>query len=362
MQVTHGMVGHGFYDSNSAPQLSSISYVLPWLEDAVDGLSLNDTKGVVGLADFGCSEGKNSTTVMKRVIDACRKQTGRPIQTVHSDLPTNDFSALFLHLSPRDGRFLGRDNVFSSAVGGSMFDQLLPPETITVATTFNAIGFLSRRPVDRLAGYILPNGPSARGGVGSVLPDEQKVFAEQADADLKSFALARAVELVPGGKLLVQVFGAGDEFRTCDGIYDVLNDAVLDAVDAGMISKDAYDRYYQPVYFRTLDELVSPFTDDASAVSGLFAVDRAEVYEVPVPFVEKYREAGDIDEYAAAYTNFFRAFTEAVLRLNFADHPDVQGFIDFVYERSERRVRDAPERYPFHYVAIAVLLTRNGSA
>ena len=35
MAVTTGMVGHGFYDRNSAPQWAAIEAVLPWLEDAI---------------------------------------------------------------------------------------------------------------------------------------------------------------------------------------------------------------------------------------------------------------------------------------------------------------------------------------
>jgi len=34
-----------------------------------------------------------------------------------------------------------------------------------------------------------------------------------------------------------------------DDIYDVLNDAVLEVLDDGMIDRGAYDAYYQPLYF-----------------------------------------------------------------------------------------------------------------
>jgi S-adenosylmethionine-dependent carboxyl methyltransferase len=359
MQVTSGMIGQGFYNDNSAPQLSAISYVLPWLDTAIDELPLDDQTTTIGLVDFGCSEGANSVEVLKRLIAAVRKTSGLPIQTIHSDLPTNDFSELFLRLSPKEGGGFGDDNVFSAAVGGSMFDQLLPPNSVHFATTFNAIGFLSKRPLDQLPGYILPNGPSKQRGVGQVTTPEKKVFADQANSDLQDFVRARAGEIVPGGKLLIQVFGAGEEYRTCDGLYDVLNDAVLMAVDQGMISRGAYDQYYQPVYFRTLDELTSPFKNQDSEVSDLFTLERSEVYEVPVPFVQEYEKTGDINTYAAAYTNFFRAFTEAVLRLNFAENPLLDALVEFVFERSEQLVRQYPERYEFHYVAVAALLTRN---
>ena len=358
MPVTSGMIGHGFYNRNSAPQLASIAYVLPWLDDAVGETDWNAAADVIGLADFGCSEGKNSVRVMQHLIAACRKASGRPIQTIHSDLPTNDFSELFLRLNPDPGPVFEADNVYSAAIAGSMYKQLLPPGSVDVATTFNAIGFLTQRPMDRLPGYILPNGPSKRRGVGDVTVSERAVFAAQAAADLQEFAKARAGELVPGGKLLIQVFGAGDDHRTCDGIYDVLNDSVLDALGDGMITQQGYDRYYQPVYFRTLQELTAPFIAAESGICGMFELQRAETYEVPVSFVEDFAKTKDIATYAAAYTNFFRAFTEAVFRMGFSDHPDLDNLVRYVYERCEQRVRDDPQQYEFHYVAVAVLLTK----
>ena len=56
--VTTGMVGGGFYNRHSAPQMSAIDHVMPWLEDAIGGVSFDDGAGTLGLADFGCSEGR----------------------------------------------------------------------------------------------------------------------------------------------------------------------------------------------------------------------------------------------------------------------------------------------------------------
>jgi gibberellin A4 carboxyl methyltransferase len=354
VSVTTGMIGHGFYNRNSAPQMSAIDHVLPWLDDAVKDLSLGDGTGIIGLADFGCSEGRNSIAVMKRLIPGLRKRTRQPILTVHSDLPTNDFAALFVGLRP-DGQSVFEDpGVSSCAVGGSMFDRLLPPGSIHLAMTFNAIAFLSRRPLARLPGYILPNGPSRVRGAGHVTPDEQTKFADQARRDLEAFLAARAIELAPGGKLLLQVFGAGPELRTCDGIYDVLNDALLEMLDDRTIDRDAYETFYQPVYFRTLGELTGPV-----ATSGTpFRVERQETYEAPVPFNDDFTRDGDVGTFAAAYTNFYRAFTEGVLRLHFADHPRLDDLVSEIYRRAERLLCKTPDRYPFNYIAHAVLLTR----
>lgn len=357
--TTSGMVGGGFYNANSAPQWQAIEAVLDLVDQAAGTLPVAGD-GPVCLADFGCSEGRNSIAVMQQALATLLPRTDRPVQTIHSDLPTNDFSKLFLNLDD-DGRgVFDKDRVYSAAVGGSMFDQLLPPRSVHLATTFNAIGFLSRRPVAELPGYILPNGPSTARGNGHVSDADRSAFADQAQQDVATFLQSRARELVPGGKLLVQVFGGNDQARTCDGIYDLLNDAVLAFVASGEISKESYDRYYQAVYMRSLDELTAPVADEGSGAAGLFEIEETRSYEIPVPFNERFAVDGDQDRYCTDYVNFFRAFTQAVLEASLPAGSGRAELVERIYGRARDLLREAPELYPFRYIAVAMLLTRTG--
>ncbi|WP_346914345.1 hypothetical protein [uncultured Roseibium sp.] len=356
---TTGMIGGGFYNANSEPQMAAIAAILPWLDEAVTTIpGLLDASNVA-FADFGCSEGGNSIQVMRHAISSLRKVTDCAVQTVHSDLPTNDFSTLLRTLRAGGQSIYADPSAYSSVVPGSMFDQLLLPGSLDLATTFNAIGFLSKRPLENLPDYILPNGPGPVRSRGSVSTADRSTFSALAEADVASFLEARAAELRPGGKVLLQVFGGNDEARTCDGIYDLLNDAVLDHVDSGDIDQETYVRYYQPVYFRNLDELVAPLRRPGP-ISDLFTLNRAESYEVPVAFVEAYKRDGDLDRYAQSYVDFFRAFTEAVLRMALSEHPDLDRLVAQIYTRAKERLREKPEHYPFRYVAIAALMSRNG--
>ncbi|MEM7122967.1 MAG: hypothetical protein AAF563_16930 [Pseudomonadota bacterium] len=357
--VTTGMIGHGEYNRNSAPQMVAIDHVMPWLDDALSAMPLDDSLPDLGLADFGCSEGRNSIAVMQRAVDTLRARTARPIQTIHSDLPTNDFTALLTGLRPDGHSVFGDDAVFSSVVGGSMFDRLLPPRSLHLATTFNAIAFFSRRPLDRLPGHIVGNGPSGLGsGIGWVTGEEHAALAAQSSSDLEAFLQARADELVPGGKLLMQVFGTGLGHATCDGFADALNDALLEMVDDKLIDRDHYEVYYHPTYFRTLDELVAPVAEAQASCAGLFSLERSETYEIPVPFVETFRETDDAERFAREFTAFFRVFSESPLRLCLANLDDVDNLIDDVYVRAERLIRDDPRRHDYHFIALAALLTR----
>ncbi len=358
MPVTTGMKGEGFYDQHSSPQFAAISTVLPWLEAAVGEMIWPDSPSPIVVVDYACSEGRNSIAAMQQIANAIREQTSRPIQVVHSDLHTNNFNQLFINLASAGSAERAAAQVYASAVAGSMFKQLMPSQTVTLATTFNAIGFLEHRPPFEIPDYILPMGPSRpRPGVG-VSDEARKAFATQARDDLNQFYLARAAETISGGKLLVASFGANDRHRCCDGLYDVLNDALLELRDSGRLDPESYRRLIFPIYFRSREELVAPVVQADSPAAAWFHVDRVESMEVPVPFTQRWEDTGDVTFYAQEFTGFLRAFTEPILRLSFAGQAGVDALLAELYQRVQARLVANPENYEFHYIQVAALLTR----
>jgi gibberellin A4 carboxyl methyltransferase len=133
---------------------------------------------------------------------------------------------------------------------------------------------------------------------------------------------------------------------------------VSEICTSGRITKDEYERYYQPNYFRTLDELLAPINAPDARLSPLYRLDHAEAYYVKIPFVENYLTSGDAAAFARAFTNFFRAFTEPVLRIAFSSHGDIENLVNDIYAVAERRIREEPQEYKFQYVGVAALLTR----
>jgi hypothetical protein len=295
---------------------------------------------------------------MQRLLPLLRRRTTRPLATVHSDLATNDFSELFMSLRVNDRSAFLVDNVYSGAVAGSMYEQLLPPASIYVATTFNTIAYLSRRPLERLPGFILPNGTGITRNIGTVSKRERAVFARQAANDVSAFLTARAAELVPGGKLLIEVFGGNGTRGFGHGIYDALNDAIVEVCNSGRINRDAYERYHQPIYFRTLEELLAPVAEPNSSLYSMYRLERSQTYEVKTPFIEDYRAKGDAAMFAQAFTNFVRAFTEPVLRIAFSSCTDIDVLVSDIFSGVERLIRKHPEAYMFEHVCLAALMTR----
>jgi hypothetical protein len=352
------MKGAGYYDQHSGAQMSTIQALQGWVDDAVARLPLPAGGQPVTLLDLGSSEGRNAVRLMVAIVAGLRQRTAQPVQTFYSDLTSNNFNQLFANLeeASRAGHFPA--GVYPGAVGGSFYGQLLPPGTVHLATSFNAIHWLDRLPdvpLPNSIAYRRPHPP--RPGL-NVSPEATAAFSRQADQDLIWFLECRARELVPGGKLLVATPGDTDQARIGDGLADVLNDACLDLVADGRLPREQYERLTMPCYFRTVDELVAPLQREGSSVRGAFAVERAEALEVPPPFIVEFQRGGDVATYAAAYTGFWRAVSEPVVRAALNQPEGEDGIVDSLYVRVRARLQAEPERYLFRFILVAVLLTR----
>jgi cyclopropane-fatty-acyl-phospholipid synthase len=352
------MKGAGYYDRHSSAQLSSIQSLQDWVDTAVANLPLPAPGQPVTVLDLGSSEGGNAVRLMGLIAAGLRRRTAQPLRTVYSDLASNNFNQLFANLegARRAGSFPA--GVYPSVVGGSFYGPLLPPGTVHLAVSFNAIQWLDRLPAvpvpDGVA-YRRPH-PPRRGLV--VSPEATVAFTRQAEQDLMRFLECRARELVPGGKLLLASPGDTDQARVGDGVADVLNDACLDLVAAGRLKREEYERVTMPCYWRTVAELLAPLEREGSPVRGAFAVDRAEALEVPPPFVAEFRRGGDVAAYAGAYTGFLRAISEPVVRAALSQPEGEVETVESLYERVQARLLAEPERYMWRYVLVAALLTR----
>ncbi len=127
MPATTGMKGAGYYDQHSAAQQASIRLVFDWIEDAVASLALPPASQPLVVLDLGSSEGRNAVLAMNTVVEAVRRRRAEQvIQTVYSDLPSNNFNQLFTNLN--QARMSGglATEVYPSAVAGSFYEPLLP--------------------------------------------------------------------------------------------------------------------------------------------------------------------------------------------------------------------------------------------
>jgi cyclopropane-fatty-acyl-phospholipid synthase len=362
------MKGAGYYDQHSAAQLSSIQALQDWVDEAVATLPLPlplpDAAQPVTVLDLGSSEGGNAIRVMARIVEGLRRRTGQPLQTIYSDLSSNNFNQLFANLDEGQRAGVFPAGVYSSAVGGSFYGPLLPPGTVHLAISFNSIHWLDQLPAVPVPDFVACRRPHpSRPELGVLSPEATAAFRRQSEQDLVRFLECRARELVPGGKLLLAAPGDTNQSRIADGMLDVLNDACLDLVAAGWLEREEYERLTMPCYTRTVEELLAPLVElqrEDSPVRCAFTVDRAAALEVPTPFFVEFRRGGDAAAYARAYTGFLRAISEPVVKAALRQpEPDGgAGTVERLYERVRARLQAEPERYLFRYILVAALLTR----
>jgi hypothetical protein len=359
MPATTGMKGAGYYDRHSAAQFGAIQALEAWVDDAIADMPLPPAGQPVTVVDLGCSEGGNAVRLMAAVVAGLRqRRTGQAVQTVYSDLPTNDFNRLFANLEQARQAGLVPADVYAAAVAGSFYNPLLPPGSVHLATCFNAIQWLDQLPAVHLHDHVAYRRPRPARPGSADSAEAAAAFTGQAEQDLVRFLESRAEELVPGGKLLLASPGDTDQVSVSDGFADLLNDACLDLIAAGRLERESYERLVMPVYFRTVAELRAPLEQDGSPVRGAFAVERARAMEVPTPFIAEFRRAGDVTAYAAAYVGFARAITEPVVRAAFDPSGTATSLVEQLYERMRSRLLAEPERYTWRYILAAILLTR----
>jgi hypothetical protein len=146
------MEGGGYYNRNSSLQEAGIRLALPLLEAAAGAVPIDGEAGApLVIADYGSSQGRNSMQPMALAIDRLRARAGgdRPVEVVHTDLPSNDFTSLFMALQDEGSSYLsGRPGVFPSAIGRSYFEPILPAGRVLLGWNTWTLHWLSRNPVD----------------------------------------------------------------------------------------------------------------------------------------------------------------------------------------------------------------------
>ena len=143
------MEGHGAYNRSSRVQAAGSSPAIALLDKAARQVPLVTAPEPVVIVDYGSSEGHNSLAPVTVAIGILRERIGREraISVVHTDLPGNDFGALFQTLASDPDTYLRDDpHVFPSAIGRSFYEQILPDSTVSLGWSSWAIQWLSRVP------------------------------------------------------------------------------------------------------------------------------------------------------------------------------------------------------------------------
>ena len=171
------MARGGFYNAHSQPQHSAAEFGLALFEQAAASVPLPAAGEPLVIADYGAAQGRNSLGPMRAAIAAIRARAGGtlPISVVHTDIPGNDFSALFTLLATSPQSYLaGAPDVCAYAAGRSFYQRLFAPAQVGLGWSAIAVHWLSAAPA-KVPGHIW----APRGN-----PEVQAAFARQSAEDV----------------------------------------------------------------------------------------------------------------------------------------------------------------------------------
>jgi hypothetical protein len=349
------MKGHGFYNEHSRPQQKADSLGLPLLERAVGEMTVPQGPEPATVADFGAAQGRNSLEPMRLAVEKMRQRTSvsTPIVVVHTDLPQNDFGSLFTLVEGSPESYLRSvDNAFALAAGKSFYERIFPDSFLSLGWTAISVHWLSKVPCD------IPDHVYAQRAGQRV----REAYAEQASEDWRRFLGHRASELRPGGELIVVAVTTDGTGRIGgESLMDLTNEPLQAMVDAGFIGPEEYSRMNMPAYHRTMEEFTDPLRSGALTEDLILKEDARA--EFPDQLWPEYEQRRDANAFAASYTEFMRAFTEAPLFAGLdADRTpaDRERLVNEYFERMKSLIEANPKRarWDWHVALLRVAKRR----
>lgn len=295
------MEGQGYYTAHSEAQQAYGELGLEWLERAAAEVEPTAAGTPYVIADLGAAGGGSSLEPMRRAL-AARRGDGEAL-VVHTDIPSDDFSALFelVDFSPRS-YLKDREGVFALAAGRSFYERLLPAGMLSLGWSSIAVHWLSSVPAP-IADQIYCSFATG---------EAREALRERSAADWRAFLANRAAELRPTGRLVVIGGACRDDGQSgAEGLMAAADGALRTLVEAGTIEAAEYARMTIPTWNRTLAEFTAPFV--AGEFSGTLELRRSDLRWLPDRYFEAYQGDGDLDAYVESVADFFRAAFEESL-------------------------------------------------
>jgi salicylate 1-O-methyltransferase len=291
---------NGWYSAASRLKAAGLQRAITLFEQAAEVVPIPRSPRPVVIADYGAGTGYNSVLPICAAIAVLRKRTRaeHSILVTHTDVPENDFTALFRTLSDDPDSYLKMDPAsFSSAVGRSYYTQIVPSNSVNLAWSAWALQWLGRVP--------MPVGDH----LFAAYSQDEKVraaYAKQAAHDWHEFVAFRGRELSPGGRLVVMTLATDEDgelgFRP---LLNAMTETLAELSGAGAITEVELSAMSVPIVGRNAKDFTSPF-----APSGTFeklSIVHLEVFDAEDRFWKKYQSDKDATAFGTQWAAFLRA-------------------------------------------------------
>ena len=331
------MTPDGFYGENAQTQGGAAGLGIPLLLRAAATLELHDVP--LQLADLGCAQGTNALIPMGALIDALRARCTFPVSVVHTDLPTNDWATLFRVLESDPRSYLRHHaDVYASVAGRSFYERLFPPDSLSIAWTSSALHWLSRVP-GPIPDHFFVHRSADR--------EVREAYRRQSESDWITFLSHRSQELRPSAGLVwVDVLRRDDDTMGAEALFERLEAALRAAHDAETITDGEYAAMVYPTWFRSMEEFRAPFAHHFTGPSGgTLQLDELEPVELPDPFLESWRNSGDVEAYGRAQAAFLQGFLQPSFQAALKSRPPevARGILASLFSDTARQIAQDPQ-------------------
>jgi hypothetical protein len=364
--ATIAMRGAGYYSANTVGAKTAIDRVGDLVVAAVAKIPAPAPDAPFAIVDYGAADGGTSMDLMRRAVEAIRaRESGRQITLTYTDLPHNDFGALFrltqgLIGPPTDTPLAATHDLFIFASGASFYRQIVPDGALSLGFSATAMHWLSARPC-MIADHVQAVGAAAV---------ERENFRARSLADWNMILLHRARELREGGRLVMMNFCVDEHGRYLGhtggvNMFDEFARHWRALRDARRISETEYvDATFQQFY-KTPNEFAAPLRDPDSEVyrAGL-RLEHISTMVTPCPYAAAHREHGDPAAFARAYVPTLRSWTETVFAGALDPARPVEerrGIVDDFYAAYEAEVARAPKGHGMDYVHCVMEIAKVGA-
>ena len=342
------------YTQSSRLQAAGLDQAIALFERTAEQVPLPTAPQPIVIADYGAANGHNSLKPLSAAIAVLRRRTrhDHAILVTHTDVPDNDFTALFRTLADDPDSYLHTDATsFASAIGRSFYGQIVPSKTVNLGWTSWATQWLRRIPCE------------VRDHVHVAYSDDdaaRAAYAHQAALDWHDFVAFRGRELAPGGRLLVLTLAADEDGRSgFKALLEAIVAVLADQAREGLLGKDELRRMVIPTFARTEKDLRAPF-----APSGRFeglTIEHLEMFNAEDRFWARFQIDDDAEAFAAQWAAFARAALFPALTSGLdggANDPRAVEFVGQLEAAVAACLSSAPE--PMRIPLASVVLVKRG--
>lgn len=356
------MKGGGYYSLHTEGAKHVIDNTAELALSALEDIDLSRAGRPFQVADFGAADGGTSVDLVRKLVARVKaRDPDREVCITYTDLPRNDYSALFTMLSgerPDVTSYLAEHaGVYAFAAGTSFYRPIFPSGSLDFGFSATAMHWLSGLP-GRITDHV-----HAVGADGA----ELEAFRAHALKDWDTILLERAREMRPGARLVMSNFCIDEQGRYLGNtggvnMFDTFNALWREMAEEGSITEAEYRATAFPQFYKTVEEYCAPLTDPASPVhsAGLRLVS-AETRVVPCPYAARFAAAGDPDAFAVSYVPTLRSWSETVFMSGLdPDRPpdERQALVDRFYQAYVERVRRSPQGHAMDYVHIYMVVAK----